>query len=110
MIEKIHWANNDGYLVTDQEKRQGNFIFYYPPSKKIVIYDAYYKKDVLTPAYNKRKNCNANIHPSIAKEVMQVVGELAGVESGKFPVGEQKVSPKETASVDLQREFKKFGV
>jgi len=123
MIEKIHYARNDGYLVTDTEKRQGNFIFYYPPSKKIVIYDVWYKKDVLQLAYNKRKNCNANIHPSIAAEVMEVIGKLAGVD--EFPRGERSVSTKETAKsevsqptsdikveskVELSRDIKNLGV
>jgi len=97
MIEKLFYARNDGYLVTDVEKRQGNFIFYYPPSKKIVIYDVWYKKDVLQLAYNKRKNCNANIHPSIAAEVMEVIAKLVGID--EFPRGELSVSTKETAGV-----------
>ena len=109
MIEKLHYARNDGYLVTDEAKRQGNFIFYYPPSKKIVIYDVWYKKDVLQLAYNKRKNCNANIHPSIAAEVMEVIGKLAGVKS-EVSQPTSDIKPRVEARVELNKDIKKMGV
>ena len=43
------------------------------------------KKGDLKPAYNKRKNLNVNIQPSLAKEVMEIIGTVAGVKVEKVP-------------------------
>ena len=114
MIEELFYARNNGYLVTDVEKRQGNFIFYYAPSKKIVIYDVWYKKDVLQLAYNKRKNCNANIHPSIAQEVMDTIGKLAGIDvkdkTIKTLVDDGVIDAKASGMFNLNKDIKKLGV
>ena len=114
MIEELFYARNNGYLVTDVEKRQGNFIFYYAPSKKIVIYDVWYKKDVLQLAYNKRKNCNANIHPSIAQEVMDTIGKLAGIDTtGKTMqnlVDDGVVDEKASNMFNMNKDIKNIGV
>lgn len=108
MSERIHYAKNDGYLVMDKDKKQGNFIFYYPPSGKVVIFDVWEnKKGDIKLAYNKRKNCNANILPSNAEEVLGIVAKLAGVEGS--PVTETEVKKKEGGQVGLLADIKKMG-
>jgi len=108
-VEKIFYAKNDGYLVMDRDKKQGNFIFYYPPSGKVVIFDVWEnKKGDIKLAYNKRKNCNANILPSNAEEVLKVMAKLAGVENS--PVVEIKeVEKKEGGQVGLLADIKRMG-
>ena len=80
-IEKITLTGHNGYLAMDDERKQGIFVFYYPPSKKVVLFEVWRNKTGdLKFAYNKRKQCNVNIQPALAKEVMEIIGKVAGVE------------------------------
>ena len=108
-IEQLFFANNNGTVVLDEDKGQGNFIFYYAPSKKIVIYDVYLdKKNTLKMAFNRRKNTNANIQPSIIEEVTAVMLKIAGVkeESG---VEDVEIPAPESARVDIAKALKDVG-
>jgi len=106
-IEQLFFANNNGTVVLDEDKGQGNFIFYYAPSKKIVIYDVYLdKKNTLQMAFNRRKNTNANIQPSIIEEVTAVMLKIAGVKDESVEV---EIPAPESARVDIAKALKDVG-
>ena len=115
-IEKITLTGHNGYLAMDEDRNQGMFVFYYPPSKKVVMFEMWRKKNGdLKLAYNKRKNCNVNIQPTLAKEVMEIIGIVAGVkveETPKKPVetDEKPEVEVKSAEVDIKKTIKDIGV
>jgi len=111
MIEKINLTGHDGYRVMDKEKKQGVFVFYYTPSKKVVLFELWENKQGdIKLAYNKRKNCNVNIQPAIAGEVMQVIGMVAGVRSEPNPPKENAEVGQRSANYDIGKDIKNLGV
>ena len=112
MMEWTHFANHDGWWVLDEEKKQGNFIFYYTPSGKVVIFDVWVNKHGdKQMAYNKRKNCNANILPSIAPEVIEAIGKVAGVTTEATSVQDvAQVDKRGVGQVDIKKDIKNLGV
>ena len=108
MIEKIHFAQNDGYFTMDEEKNQGMFAYYYPPSRKVVLNEIWRNKNGdLRLAYNKRKNLNVNILPSIAKDVIEMIGILAGIQKPSPSIPTEDAPP---ASVEtLEKTIRDIG-
>ena len=124
-IEKITLTGHNGYLAMDDERKQGIFVFYYPPSKKVVKFETYLKKGDLKFAYNKRKQNNVNIQPTLVTEEMYVTGIIGGIISctfeefkealkniGKKSEVSQPTSDKkpEVVTVDLKKTIDTIGV
>ena len=106
MIEKITFVGHNGYLAMDEDSKQGIFAYYYPPSKKVVLFEVYIKKKGdMKLAYPGRHNLNVNIRPAIAKEVMEIIATVAGITS---PTPDKKAGVV-TAGHDIRKDIKELG-
>ncbi len=108
-VERQNLGKNDGVLIIDEEKRQGNFYFYFAKSDKIVIYDVYEdKNNTLQMSKNKRWNNNVNIPLTTLKEALETLAGLGGI----TPTKPQKkpVRKPEAAGVVLNKDISKIGV